>query len=271
MAPATTDPFVQFKAGQREGWSLFSPMEIFTAMPAANLVRFAEVGRGQRVLDVACGTGVVAVTAARAGGKVRGLDLSPVLLDRARQNAAIAGVDIELTEGDAEALPYPDGSFDVVLSQFGHIFAPRPPVVVAEMLRVLRPGGRIAFSTWPPELGVGRQFALLRRYMPPPAGEPPAPPELWGDPNVVRERLGGAVSDLLFERATAFMPTLSPQHTRTFHETAIAPLAKAVAGLQAEPAKLAQLRAEYEALIAETFEGNSLRQHFMMTRATKKV
>src|SRR5579872_1277204 len=163
-----------------------------TTRPAAQLVKFAEVSAGQRVLDVACGTGVVAVTAALRGAKVCGLDLTPTLIERANKNARIAGVDVEFVEGDAEALPYPDASFDVVLSQYGHIFAPRPAVVVNEMLRVLKTGGRIAFSTWPPEHFTGRMFAFVGRHAPPPPPgvEPPAPPPLWGDPNVVRERLG---------------------------------------------------------------------------------
>src|SRR5215471_17857484 len=149
---STNDPFAQFKAAQREGWALFAPLEMATTRPAAALVKFAGVRSGETVLDVACGTGVVAVTAARAGAVVSGLDLTPALLARARENATLAGVEIEFTEGDVEALPYPDASVDVVLSQFGHMFAPRPELAVAEMLRVLRPGGRIAFSTWPPEL-----------------------------------------------------------------------------------------------------------------------
>ncbi|MBI2604511.1 MAG: class I SAM-dependent methyltransferase, partial [Deltaproteobacteria bacterium] len=147
----TNDPFAQFKSIQKESWALFAPLETFTMLPAAALAKFAVVQAGESVLDVGCGTGVVAVTAARLGARVRGLDLSPVLLERAKQNASTAGVEIEFTEGDVEALPYQDASFDAVLSQFGHMFAPRPQVAVSEMLRVLKPGGRIAFSTWPPE------------------------------------------------------------------------------------------------------------------------
>src|SRR5579863_1817477 len=245
--PATADPFEKFKAAQREGWSSFVPVEIMTTPPAAKLVKFAGVTAGQRVLDVACGTGVVAITAARAGAKVSGLDLTPKLLERARENAAIAGVEVEFVEGDAEALPYPDASFDVVLSQYGHMFAPRPAVVVKEMLRVLKSGGCIAFSTWPPEHFTGRMFALLARYMPPP---PPGtePPALWGDPNVARERLGSAVTDLKFARDTLAAPALSLAHFRAAQEATIGPLTKLIESLQSDPAKLAQLRAEFDAL-----------------------
>jgi ubiquinone/menaquinone biosynthesis C-methylase UbiE len=149
-----------FKQSQREGWAHFGPLELLTTPTAAQLVRFARVRAEDGVLDVGCGTGVVAVTAARRGARVTGLDLTPQLLDRARENAALAQVSIDFHLGDVEHLPFADNEFDVVLSQYGHRFAPRPDVAVGEMLRVLRPGGTIAFSTWPPELNVGRMFAL---------------------------------------------------------------------------------------------------------------
>lgn len=270
MTVSVADPFAQLKAVQREAWSLFLPMEIHTTIPAAQLVKFARVARGERVLDVACGTGVVAVTAARAGAEACGLDLSPALLERARLNANIARVAVDFAEGDAEALPYPDDSFDVVLSEFGHIFAPRPPVVTAEMLRVLKPGGRIAFSVWATETFVGRFFGLVAGYAPPPAGaQAPASPAMWGNPDVIRERLGAAVRDLAFERELMAQPSLSPQHTRVLQESTIGPLAKLVASLASQPDRLAAFRADLEALIGEYFEDNAVRQHFTMARATK--
>jgi ubiquinone/menaquinone biosynthesis C-methylase UbiE len=170
-------------------------------------VNFALIASGQRALDVACGTGVVAVTAVRSGAKASGIDLSPVLIERARHNAAVAAVNVDFVEGDAEALPYPDASFDIVLSQFGHIFAPRPAIVLKQMLWVLKVGGRIAFSTWPREHFAGRMFTFIARYVPPPPGtEPPVPPGLWGDPSTVRERLGASVKDLIFDRAARVIP-----------------------------------------------------------------
>jgi len=263
-----TDPFAQFKAAQRESWALFAPLEALTTPTAAKLVEFARVERGEKVLDVACGTGVVAVTAMRAGAKVKALDLSPVLLERARWNAKTAGADIEFTEGDAEALPYPDASFDVVFSQFGHMFAPRPEVAVAEMLRVLRPGGRIAFSTWPPELFIGRMFLLVGQYLPPPPGV--APVSLWGDPNIIRERLGDAVSDLSFEREAMLVPALSPQHVRHMFEGTAGPVVKLVESLKDDPARLARFRADMETLIASFTTDNVLRQQYLMSRAVKR-
>ena len=267
----TPDPFEKFKAAQREAWSSFASWENFTAQAAAKLVKFAQVAPGQRVLDVACGTGVVAITASRRGAKASGLDLSPVLIERARENASIAAVAAEFVEGDAEALPYPDASFDVVLSQFGHMFAPRPAIAVKEMLRVLKVGGRVAFSTWPPELFTARQFPFFARYMPPPApgAEQSAPPPLWGDPNVIRERLGAAVANLQFERDTLTVPTVSPQHFQIMQEATIGMFPKIIRSLQNDPVKLAQLRAEYEAMIDEVLEDNVVHLHYLMTRATK--
>lgn len=262
------DPFVQLKAMQREGWSLFAPLEAVTTMPAAALVKHARVRAGQAVLDVGCGTGVVALTAARAGAQVRALDLSPVLLEHARKNAALAALDVDFREGDVEALPYEDSTFDVVLSQFGHMFAPRPEVALAEMLRVLKPGGTIAFSTWPPEHFVGGMFALVSRHVPPPPGV--APPPQWGDPNVIRQRLGNAVNDVVLDRGVMAFPTLSPQHYRKGMEETLAPLVKLVATLQDDPPKLAAFRAEMDGYVAQYFEDNTVRQHYLMTRATKR-
>jgi SAM-dependent methyltransferase len=221
------------------------------------------------VLDVACGTGVVAITAARTGANVRGLDLSPVLLEHARQSAAIAKLEIEFLEGDVEAMPYPNASFDIVLSQFGHMFAPRPQVAIAEMLRVLKPGGRIAFSTWPPEHFIGKMFSLVGKYLPPPPGA--APPWQWGDPNIVRERLGDATTNLAFDRDVMITPALSPRHARAFFEETSGPLVKLVQSLQAEPDRLRQYRTELESLIAEVFDGNRLRQPFLMSRGIKRA
>jgi SAM-dependent methyltransferase len=262
------DPLDKFKQNQREGWAHFGPLEVLTTAPAAQLVRFARVKAGDGVLDVACGTGVVAVTAARLGARVTGLDLTSELLERARENAALAMVTIDFHEGDVETLPFDDSEFDVVLSQYGHMFAPRPDVAIAEMLRVLRPGGTIAFSTWPPEMIVGRVFALAARYAPPP---PPgvSPPPLWGEPNIIRDRLGDRVKDLRFDRATLIVPVLSPQHQRATAER-IGPMRKLVEMLAAtDAAKLEAFRREYDAIISDYIQDNVIQQHYLMTRATK--
>jgi len=265
------DPFESFKEAQKQGWAHFAPYEAHTTPCAAMLVKRAGVCAGQRVLDVACGTGVVSVTAARLGARVTGLDLTPELLERARENSQIAGVDVEWHEGDVEKLPFGDAAFDVVLSEYGHIFAPRPEVAIAEMLRVLKPGGTIAFSTWPPELFVGRMFVLTASYLPPPPpGGAAAPPPLWGDPNIVRERLASAVKDIHFDRATMWIPALSPSHQRIGAEKSAGAVVRLVAALESsDPARLERFRREYDALVGEYFEDNLVRQDYLITRATK--
>ncbi len=268
-AATAADPLAQFKSNQRAGWAHFAPLAAFTTPTAAKLVRFAGVRAGLRVLDVGSGTGVVAVTAARTGAKVTGSDLSPELLAHAAENARVAGVEVDWREADVEQLPFEDATYDVVLSQFGHMFAPRPEVAVAEMLRVLKPGGTIAFSTWPPDAFIGRMFILTGRYAPPP---PPgvSPPALWGDPTIVRERLGDKVKDLTFDRGVMLANALSPQHMRTMTEQNAGPVRKLVETLSAsDPAKLEAYRKEHDAICAVYFEDNQVRQHYLMTRATK--
>jgi SAM-dependent methyltransferase len=261
------DPFAQLKVRQREMWASFGPTAMFTTPVAAHLVKFAGISAGETVLDVGTGTGVVAITAARAGAHVTALDLTPELLEQARDNARIAQRDdIVWTEGDAENLPYADAAFDVVVSQFGHMFAPRPDVVMAQIRRVLKPGGRVAFATWPPEHWVGRMFAFVGRNSPPP---PPgaAPPPQWGNPTIVTERLGAGFDAPFFERGTMDFPALSIAHYRAFMERSLGPMQKLVESLGGEAEKLAVLRAEFDALVVPYYEGNVVRSGYLMTRA----
>lgn len=263
------NPNDALRADPKTVWASFAPLAAATIIPAGHLVAYAGISRGSRVLDVACGTGVVAITAARQGAQVTGFDLTPELLAVARTNAATANVTVDWHEGDVEQLPFPDASFDVVVSQFGHMFAPHPDQALGEMLRVLKSGGTIAFSTWPPELYVGRMFALMGRYLPPP---PPGavPPTLWGDPNVVRERLGARVQGVRFDRRSNLVPALSPEHFRDVTERTAGPLVKLVETLSAsQPETLARLRQEHDALTTEYVEDNALRQDYLLTRATK--
>jgi SAM-dependent methyltransferase len=168
-----------------------------------------------------------------------------------------------------EQLPFETATFDAVVSQFGHMFAPRPEVAVGEMLRVLKPGGTLAFSTWPPELWTGRLLALIAKYMPPAPPEIPAPSE-WGDVNVIRRRLGSAVREVVFDRAAMLVPALSPQHHRQVSERTSGTVRGLVETLTAsDPARLAAFRREYDALVDEYFEDNILRQDYLMTRAIK--
>ncbi|HMI82961.1 MAG TPA: class I SAM-dependent methyltransferase [Polyangiaceae bacterium] len=263
------DQLVQFKEQQKAAWSNFSVLESVTGTAAPRLVKFAGITAGAQVLDVACGTGVVALTAARLGAKVTGLDLTPALIAHAKENAALMKIEATWQEGDVEALPVADAKFDFVVSQFGHMFAPRPELAVKEMLRALKPGGTIAFATWPPELFTGRTFALMGKYAPPPpAGV--SPPVQWGDPNVVRERLGAAVKDITFTRDVMLFQTLSPQHYRIFMEQNFGPAKKLLEALEgADQAKATTLRRELEELTAQYFENNMVRQDFLLTRAVK--
>jgi ubiquinone/menaquinone biosynthesis C-methylase UbiE len=151
------------------------------------------------VLDVAAGSGNASIPAALAGAEVVASDLTPELFDAGRARAAEVGVELEWMEADAEALPFDDASFDVVLSSFGAMFAPRQQVVADELVRVVRPGGIIAMANWTPTGTVGQFFATMAPFMPPP---PPGsvPPALWGQDDHVRTLFGDRVDELRCER-----------------------------------------------------------------------
>ncbi len=264
------DPFAAFKDVHRAMWATFAPMATFTSPAAANLVRFAGIASGETVLDVGTGTGVVAITAARAGARVSAIDLTPQLVAEAKENARVAGISgIDFLEGDAERLPYPDASFDVVVSQFGHMFAPQPERAIAEMRRVLKPSGRVAFSTWPPDRLVGQTFVLVGRNSPPlPPGA--QPPVSWGDETVVSERLAGRFEDPTFERGIMNVPALSIAHYREFMERNIGPITRLVGNLSASPEQLAAFRREFDAIIEPYYSGNIVQQEYLMTRASAR-
>ena len=266
-----TDPIEQFKSKQRETWTMgnFGDMAVFTTPVAGHLVRYAKVTASHAVLDVGTGTGVVAITARRMGAQVTGLDLTPALLAQARESARLTGHDdIDWHEGDAEALPFADASFDVVLSQFGHMFAPRPEVALAEMLRVLKPGGTIAFATWPGEQLIGRQFSLIAKYLPPPQGVPS--PVQWGDVSIVRQRLGDSVTRMHQERGIMGIPALTPKHLRLFQEAKAGPFIRAVQALQQDPARLESFRNEMDEVLGEYLHDNVVRHEYLLTRALKR-
>ena len=142
---------------------------------------------GARVLDIACGTGNAAIALGRRGAVVTGLDMTPHLLEEARVRAACEGLRIRFDEGFAETLPYPDGSFDVLVSMFGIMFSPLPATVVSEMARVLRPGGRLALANWTPSSFGGKMSAVAGRYLPPPPQGTIFPYFLWGEEATVRD------------------------------------------------------------------------------------
>jgi ubiquinone/menaquinone biosynthesis C-methylase UbiE len=162
------------------------------------LVRAVDVRPGERVLDVACGSGNAALAASHRHAEVVGLDYVPALIERARKRAEAEGSTVDFRVGDAQALPFEDHAFDVVLSVFGVIFAPDQEGAMAELLRVTRPGGRIALATWMPEGMGGETFRAMSRHVPPPAGAKPV--VRWGTEEGLREISGGAVTFQLTPR-----------------------------------------------------------------------
>lgn len=189
----TTRELEEIKARSRQTWMDGDYGKIAKSIePAAEeFVERRSIASGTRVLDVACGSGNVAIPAARAGATVIGVDIAPNLLEEARQRAREQSLDIEFEEGDAESLPYADSTFDMVLSMFGAMFAPRPERAAEEMLRVCRSGGTVAMANWTPGGFSGSMFKVVASHVPP----PPVPsPVLWGNENVVRERFGSGAS-----------------------------------------------------------------------------
>jgi 2-polyprenyl-3-methyl-5-hydroxy-6-metoxy-1,4-benzoquinol methylase len=165
---------------------------------AAEFVGGLNLKPGMQVLDVACGSGNQSIPAAQLGAQVTGVDIAPNLIEQARNWAVAEGLEIQFDEGDAENLPYVDGSFDVVMTMFGAMFAPRPERVSAELVRVCRPEGLIAMANWTGAGFVGQMFKAVGRHVPPPVNMPS--PLLWGDEAVVEERLGSGVSEIEFNR-----------------------------------------------------------------------
>src|SRR5947209_7926248 len=199
MQSASPD-FAQLKSNLKASWMAgdFGQIANFTVKAAEEFIARTEISPGARVLDVACGTGNTAIPAARAGGLVTGVDIATNLLEQARRRAAAEQLEIHFREGDAEALPVGDHEFDVVLTMFGAMFAPRPERVAAELIRVCRPGGLIAMGNWTPGGFVGKTFQVTSKMVPLPPGVPA--PVLWGDENIVRDRLTHGVSSLSLTR-----------------------------------------------------------------------
>ena len=179
----------QLKARMRASWMAgdFGVVAKTIARGAEIFITRLGLPPGSLVLDVACGTGNLAIPLARQGCTVTGLDIAPNLLKQARERAAAENLTITFDEGDAEQLPYANASFDAVVSMFGAMFAPRPDVVASELARVLKPGGQLAMANWNPASFSGEMFQVSNRHVPPPPGLPA--PVLWGDETHVRQRL----------------------------------------------------------------------------------
>jgi ubiquinone/menaquinone biosynthesis C-methylase UbiE len=201
-----------------------------------------------RVLDVACGNGNLSIPAAKAGAIVVGIDIAPNLLDEARSRAAQEQVKVEFEEGDAEALPYEAAAFDLVISMFGAMFAPRPDVAASELGRVCRPGGHIAMANWTPTGFIGQLFKVTGKHVTPPAGVPS--PLLWGDESAVRERFSSHATDIRIRRWLAQLKfPFSISETVEFYRLYYGPTLRAFGGLS-ELGQIA-LRRDLEDLYAQ--------------------
>lgn len=206
------------------------------------LVDACHVTAGQDVLDVAAGTGNAAIPAARAGARVVACDLSPALLDAGRRLADEAGVRLDWRQGDAEALPFADASFDVVMSSVGVMFAPHHEAAAAELVRVARPGATIGLASWTPHGFIGQMFAVMKPYAaPPPPGA--QPPPLWGDEGHVRDLLGDAVEAFSAEKRVLPVHFDRPEAFRDFFKRTYGPTIATYRGIADDSDKVAALDA----------------------------
>ena len=240
-ATATAADIDVLKARLKATW-MDGNYDYFSRFMESSAVEFLDrldVAPGASLLDVACGSGQLALIAARRGARVTGVDIATNSILAARGRAASDGLEARFDEGDAEALPYPDARFDVVATIFGAMFAPRPELVAAELLRVCRPGGTIAMANWTKEGFIGQMFKTFARFIAPP-GMPA--PVLWGDEQVVRERFGRGLSSLRLTRVNyRFDYPFPPADVVEFFREYYGPTTRAFATL--EDAERAQLRA----------------------------
>ncbi len=196
------------------------------------LCEAVDLRAGQRVLDVATGSGNAALSAARRFCKVTGVDYVPALLERGRELATAERLEVTFVEGDAEDIPFPDASFDVVLSILGSMFAPDQEKAAGELLRVCRPGGKIAMANWTPDGFIGQMFRVTSRYAPPPPGL--KPPVLWGTEERLRELFGEGVTSVRAERRSFVFRYRSFDHWLEVFRGYYGPMLKAFQSLDAD-------------------------------------
>ncbi|MET0931523.1 MAG: class I SAM-dependent methyltransferase [Aeromicrobium sp.] len=218
------------------------------------LVAALQIDRGQRVLDVGAGSGNAAIPAARMGADVVASDLAPALLDAGRSHAIEQGVALEWREADAEALPFGDGEFDVVMSCVGVMFAPHHQASADELVRVCRPGGSIGLLSWTPEGFIGQMFATMKPYAPPP---PPGaqPPPLWGDEEHVRRLLGDRVTDVVAVKEILTVDRFSSaEDMREFFKATYGPTIAVYRNIQDDPDSVDTLDRELVDLAGRYFD-----------------
>lgn len=231
-SPAAPD-LTTIKARQQVTWASGDYGSIATPLVpiAEQLCDAIDLHPGERVLDVAAGTGNAALAAARRSCDVTASDYVSALLERASERAAAERLTIAVQEADAEALPFPDGAFDVVLSVLGVMFTPSQERSAGELLRVCRPGGRIGLANWTPDGFVGQMFKTIGRHVAPPTGL--KPPPLWGTEERLRELFGDAVSSLRVVRRHHAFRYRTPEHWLEEFRTCYGPMVKAFEALDA--------------------------------------
>ena len=211
IAPAPVPDLSAIKARQQATWSSGDYHMIATQIQIVSefLIESLDLRSTELVLDVATGSGNAAIAAARRGCDVVGVDYVPALLDRARRRTAAEGLDVQFVDGDAEALPFADGSFDVVSSVFGSMFAPDQERTASELVRVTRPGGRIGVVAHTPDGFIGQLFKVIGGHVPPPSGL--RSPIQWGTETRLRELFGDSVADLRAEKRHYVFRDRSPE------------------------------------------------------------
>jgi SAM-dependent methyltransferase len=230
-ATTTAPDYRPIKARQQQTWASgdYHMIAALIVPVSERLCDAIGLRAGERVLDVATGSGNTAIAAARRLCDVTGVDYVPALLERGRARAAAEGLRVTFQEGDAEALPVADGAYDVVLSTFGSMFAPNQEQTARELLRASRPGGRIGLASWTPEGWIGEMFRVTSRYVPPPAGL--RPPTRWGTEDGVRELFGDGVAALRATRHTFVWRFTSAQQYLDLFRTYYGPTHKAFGAL----------------------------------------
>ena len=220
------------KERQQQTWASgdFAAVAARIVLVAEQLCDTADLHAGWRVLDVATGSGNAAIAAARHGCTAVGVDYVPALLEKGRVRAAAEGLEVELLEGDAESLPFPDASFDAVTSVFGTMFAPDHARTAAELLRVSRPGGTIALASWTPDGFIGELFRTVGAHVPPPAGV--QSPLLWGTEGHLRELFGEGIASLEVAERTFTFRSRSAEDFVLFFRLWYGPTLKAFAALE---------------------------------------
>jgi SAM-dependent methyltransferase len=234
MIATTTLDYDAIRARQKAAWTAgdFGQIAQFTQANAEEFVRRCAIKPGMRVLDVACGTGNTALPAARAGGQVAALDFAPNLLEQARARAAREGLTIRFEESDMEALPHADASFDLVMSTFGVMFAPRSDQVATELIRVCRPGGKIVLASWTADGFIGQIQQIMATYSPPPPAM--VSPLQWGEQDVVAKRLRAGIAAFHAGKMMAQLRyPFSIAETIRFHRTYLGPAVLTYASLSA--------------------------------------